>query len=149
MQFPPMPRETVRTAFRTAVNFKVFAAPYRVPAKVVARPDGAGGWTIDLPLPLDGVGSYECAEPRLAARVQLRDSITITVAATRGFQSLSMLRDERTLLPGASFWFIHPRAAPTSRPRERRTVAKQPASCKFCKKRSSVLSLGSANVAPA
>jgi hypothetical protein len=55
------------------------------------------------------------AEPRLATRVQLRDSITVTVAATRGFQSVSMLRDERTLLPGASFWFVHPDGAPTSR----------------------------------
>jgi hypothetical protein len=54
-------------------------------------------------------------EPRLAARVQLTQRHALTVALTRAHQMLSTLRDERTTLPGAPFWFVHPDGAPTSR----------------------------------
>jgi hypothetical protein len=54
-------------------------------------------------------------EPRVSARAQLTDALSFSVSANRAHQSLSSLRDERTVIPGAAMWFVHPTDAPTSR----------------------------------
>jgi hypothetical protein len=55
------------------------------------------------------------AEPRLAARWHLSDELTVNVGASRAYQALSTLRDDRHNLPGAPLWLLHPRGAPLSR----------------------------------
>jgi len=54
-------------------------------------------------------------EPRVSGRAQLTDALSFSVSANRAHQSLSTLRDERTVVPGASMWFVHPADAPTAR----------------------------------
>lgn len=54
-------------------------------------------------------------EPRVGARLQFSQGISLTLGASRDHQGMSVLRDERTLLPGAPLWFLHPADAPVSR----------------------------------
>ena len=60
-------------------------------------------------------GGPVLVEPRLGVRVPIGDVAAVTLAASRDHQYLSGLRDERTALPGPTFWFLHPDSAPTSR----------------------------------
>lgn len=68
-----------------------------------------------LRLAYDGRGAGVLAEPRLAARWHLSDELTVNVGASRAYQALSTLRDDRHNLPGAPLWLLHPRGAPLSR----------------------------------
>lgn len=54
-------------------------------------------------------------EPRLAVRLHLAPDVALSVGAGRSHQQLSTLRDDRQVLPGTVFWFVHPDGAPTSR----------------------------------
>jgi hypothetical protein len=54
-------------------------------------------------------------EPRIGGRLHFSDDIAITFGVGRTHQILSTLRDDRNILPGAPFWFVHPEDAPASR----------------------------------
>lgn len=54
-------------------------------------------------------------EPEVSARVQLTDDVSLTTGVTRAYQDLSMLREERHVLPGPPLWFVHPGDQPVSR----------------------------------
>lgn len=60
-------------------------------------------------------GGAVFVEPRVSARLHLTPDVALTAGAGRSHQVLSTLRDERQVLPGAIFWFVHPRGAPASR----------------------------------
>ena len=52
--------------------------------------------------------------PRLSARVDLPRELSITLGASRTYQALSTLRDDRYPLPGPPFWFAHAPDQPVS-----------------------------------
>lgn len=54
-------------------------------------------------------------EPRIGGRLHFNPNAALTVGVGRTHQTLSALRDDRYILPGAPFWFIHPEEAPASR----------------------------------
>jgi hypothetical protein len=62
----------------------------------------------------DGRGSGLLVEPRLSGRLHLTPDVALTVGAGRGHQLLSTVRDDRHVMPGAHFWFVHPEGAPAS-----------------------------------
>jgi hypothetical protein len=63
----------------------------------------------------DGRTGEVLPEPRLAARLHLTPDVALSVGAGRSHQVLSTLRDDRQVLPGTIFWFVHPDGAPASR----------------------------------
>lgn len=54
-------------------------------------------------------------EPRLSARFQVAGDWAVTLGAARTHQFLSGLEDDRYVMPGPPFWFLHPEGAPASR----------------------------------
>ena len=70
--------------------------------------------TPGLRLVHDGRGGGLLVEPRLAGRVHLTRDVALTAGVGRSHQVVSSLRDDRHVLPGAPFWFVHPDGAPAS-----------------------------------
>jgi hypothetical protein len=62
----------------------------------------------------DGRGSGLLLEPRLSGRFHLSEDVALTVGAGRSHQVVSSLRDDRHVMPGAPFWFVHADGAPAS-----------------------------------
>jgi hypothetical protein len=60
-------------------------------------------------------GGQPVLSPRLAGRLHLSEDIVLTVGASRAYQSLSTVRDDRFPLPGPPFWFLHPASSAASR----------------------------------
>lgn len=70
--------------------------------------------TPGLRLVHDGRGSGLLWEPRVSARLHLATDVALTFGAGRSHQVLSTLRDDRHVMPGAPFWFVHPQGTPAS-----------------------------------
>jgi len=63
----------------------------------------------------DGRAGRLLLEPRVAGRLHFTEDVALTFGVGRAHQVLSALRDDRNVLPGAPFWFVHPEGTPASR----------------------------------
>ncbi|HEU0013147.1 MAG TPA: TonB-dependent receptor [Longimicrobium sp.] len=68
-----------------------------------------------LRVAMDGRTGSILPEPRVATRLHLTPDVALAVGAGRSHQVLSTLRDDRQVLPGTVFWYVHPDGAPASR----------------------------------
>lgn len=63
----------------------------------------------------DARSGHLLLEPRIGGRLHFNENTALTLGAGRTHQTLSALRDDRLVLPGPPFWFIHPEERPASR----------------------------------